>query len=245
MKKVSACLITKDEEKNIETCLKNLPKNIDEIVIVDGFSKDRTVKIAKKFGARVFQRKFSGSYSDERNFCISLARNDWILVKDADEIFEPKLIGELEKIIKKGGEKYVMYCSARKLFINGRFFFKYKHYPNFKPVLFDRRYCFFFGCVHETLIVNGRKKFIPYNIFHYHDTSRNVWTTPRYKKLNKIRKSNVYAKKTNSIKRFLESLSNAWFCFKSIFIDLKFYKTWRGWKYSFGYILHLAKREGY
>ena len=99
MKKVSVCLITKNEEKNIKKCLDNLPRNIDEILIVDSFSKDKTVKIAKRFGARIFQRKFSGSYADERNFCMSMARNNWVLFKDADEIFEPELIKKLEKII--------------------------------------------------------------------------------------------------------------------------------------------------
>jgi glycosyltransferase involved in cell wall biosynthesis len=245
MKKISVCLITKNEEKNIEKCLKNLPKNIDEIVIVDGFSKDNTVKISKKFGARIFQRKFSGSYANERNFCTSMARNDWILFKDGDEIFDSKLIKALEEIIRSHDEKYVMYCSARKTFRNGKFIFQYYSYPNFKPVLFNKKFCFFFGNVHETLIVNGKKKFIPYNIMHYHDTARDAWTLRRYKRLNKIRKSNIYASRINRANRYFERMSNVWFCFKSVFIDLKFYRTWTGWKYSFGYILHLARKRGY
>jgi glycosyltransferase involved in cell wall biosynthesis len=245
MKKVSACLITKNEGKNIEKCLQNLPKNIDEIVIVDGFSKDNTVKIAKKFSARIFQRKFSGSYAKERNFCTSMSTNDWILFKDGDEILDSKLIKELEKIIGSDDEKYAMYCSARKTFRNGKFVFQYYSYPNFKPVLFNKRFCFFFGSVHETLIVNGKKKFIPYNIMHYLDTTKYAWIASRYKRLNKVRKSNIYARGGSSIKRFYDSMSNVWFCFKSIFVDLKFYKTWTGWKYSFGYILHLARKKVY
>src|SRR3989338_8066354 len=98
--KVSACLIVKNVERNLERVLKSLPSNIDEIVILDGFSNDKTIQIAKKFNSHIFQRKFSGNYADERNYCISKAKNDWILMLDGDEIVSNELKRHLEALIR-------------------------------------------------------------------------------------------------------------------------------------------------
>ncbi len=236
--KVSVCLMVKNVERHLERVLRSLPSNIDEIVILDGFSTDKTVKIAKKFRARVFQRKFSGSYADERNYCISKASNDWILMVDGDEIITSDLKASLEKIISSGKTNCSMYCVPRKTFTGTKFRYVYYSYPNFKPILFDRRAAYYFGVIHETLIVNGNKKFLPQHLVHYHDNTRNWWTVTRYAKLNKMRRKNREVLKHSVFGR----VSNAWFYFKSIFFDLKFYRSVEGWKYSFGYIFHLISK---
>ena len=235
--RVSACLIIRNEEKNIEKCLSSLPKNIDEIVIVDGFSKDKTVRIAKRFKARIFQRKFSGSYSNERNYCSSLAKNDWILTLDADEVLDPKLRSALENIISGKESSYAMYCSARKTIRAGKFIFAYYSYPNFKPVLFNRKKCQYVGAVHEILTVDGKRKFIPYNIMHHKTRAKN--TGPMQVRYNKLAKKTKY--KIN--RSIVASAGNAWFIFKSMFFDLGFYKSVTGWKYTFGYLYYLYKKR--
>ena len=139
--KPSACLIVKNVERNLERVLKSLPSNIDEIVILDGFSKDKTVSIAKRFGARIFRRRFSGSYAEERNYCISKARNDWILMIDGDEIIGNELKTSLEKLISSDVTKNVMYCVPRKTFTGTKFRYKYFSYHSLSSSLFWRLSC--------------------------------------------------------------------------------------------------------
>jgi glycosyltransferase involved in cell wall biosynthesis len=65
---ISACILTKDEEETIEKCLQNIAPYVDEIVIVDGFSEDRTVEVARRYTDKIFQKDFSGSFAVERNY---------------------------------------------------------------------------------------------------------------------------------------------------------------------------------
>lgn len=82
---LSLCMIVKDEEKYIESCLKSVKEYVDEIIIVDTGSTDKTVEICKSLGAQVFTFSWNGSFSDARNYGLELATGDWILWLDADE----------------------------------------------------------------------------------------------------------------------------------------------------------------
>jgi len=84
---LSACLIVRNEERNLERCLKSIEKLVDEIVVVDTGSTDRTVAIAKHFGARVHHHEWQHDFSLHRNQAISYAKGRWIMVIDADEEF--------------------------------------------------------------------------------------------------------------------------------------------------------------
>jgi len=233
--KVSACVMTKNEGKILPRCLSSLPKNIDEIVLLDHFSTDRTVKTAKKFGCRVFKKKYVDS-AYERNYCASLARNNWVLFIDADEILGTELKRFSERMLSRGiNNKYAMYCIPRKTFRKGKFIKEYYSYPNFKPFIFDKTKCKFVGKTHETLIVDGKKKFIPYDLLHIKDSMKNPGhVQARY---NRLSKKTRYVFDISITQR----ISNVWFVFRSMFFDLGFYKSLEGWKYTFGYILHLYK----
>ena len=98
MPKISAIIITKNEELFIEECLRSLIHVADEIIVVDSFSVDSTEEICKKYKVRFVQRAFSG-YMDQKNYAVSLASNKYILSLDADEA----LSGELRNSIL--GEK--------------------------------------------------------------------------------------------------------------------------------------------
>lgn len=82
---LSACLMVRDEEHNIGRCLQSLKGIVDEVVLVDTGSIDRTVEIAKEYGARVYQHPWQNDFSLHRNQSISYAKGDWILIVDADE----------------------------------------------------------------------------------------------------------------------------------------------------------------
>ncbi|MDD2679507.1 MAG: glycosyltransferase family 2 protein [Candidatus Omnitrophica bacterium] len=82
---ISACMMVKNEEKNLERCLNSVKLLADEIVIVDTGSTDNTIEIAKKFNARIYEHPWANDFSLHRNQSISYAKGKWILIIDADE----------------------------------------------------------------------------------------------------------------------------------------------------------------
>ena len=95
--KLSAVIITYNEERNIERCLTSLQDVADEIVVIDSFSKDRTEEICKSFGVTFIQNPFEG-HIQQKNFAIQSATNDWILSLDADEALTPELQENIVKV---------------------------------------------------------------------------------------------------------------------------------------------------
>ena len=99
-KKISVVINTFNEEKNIERAIKSVDW-ADEIVVCDMYSDDKTVEIAKKMGAKVIFHKREGFVEPARNFAISKASNEWILVLDADEVIPSSLSVKLKELVKK------------------------------------------------------------------------------------------------------------------------------------------------
>ncbi|MGI8419342.1 MAG: glycosyltransferase family 2 protein [Candidatus Levyibacteriota bacterium] len=81
---ISAIVLTRNEEKNIEACLDSLSW-CDERIVIDDYSEDKTVDIAKKKGAKVFHHTLQNDFAQQRNFALTKANGDWILFVDADE----------------------------------------------------------------------------------------------------------------------------------------------------------------
>ena len=94
---ISACLITRDESKNLVKCLDSLKGVVDEIIVVDTGSKDDTVKIAKKYGAILGTFEWINDFSAARNHALSLATGEWALWIDADEQLDPTCADEFPK----------------------------------------------------------------------------------------------------------------------------------------------------
>lgn len=85
----SICMIVKDEEKNIGCCLQKLSYLNVEIVVVDTGSADATREIAKKYTEHVYDYTCQDNFADAKNFAISKASNEFVMVVDADEFLEP------------------------------------------------------------------------------------------------------------------------------------------------------------
>jgi tetratricopeptide (TPR) repeat protein len=83
---ISLCMIVRDEEAMLGRCLEAAAPAVDEIIVVDTGSVDRTIQIAKSFGARVIERPWTGSFSEARNASFDAATSDWIIYLDADEV---------------------------------------------------------------------------------------------------------------------------------------------------------------
>ncbi|MDD0852564.1 glycosyltransferase family 2 protein [Halobacteriovorax sp. GB3] len=97
MVKISAAIITFNEEKNIERCIKSLIDVVDEIVVVDSFSTDRTEEICKKYDVTFIQNPFAG-HIQQKNFALEKATYDHVLSLDADEALDETLKGEILKV---------------------------------------------------------------------------------------------------------------------------------------------------
>ena len=100
--KISFCLITKDEQVNIERCLKSLNeiKN-KQIIVVDTGSTDNTIKIAKSFGAEIHHHEWNNDFSDARNRSLEYARGDWVMFLDADEELSSDAVQTLKEDMSK------------------------------------------------------------------------------------------------------------------------------------------------
>ena len=162
--KISAVVITKNEERNIKRCLESL-KWVDEVVIVDGLSTDKTVEIAKSYGAKIVEHKFEGDFGLERNIGNDNATSDWILALDADEAIPDNTRKEIENILEKESEfdaynvPRLQYFLGKSLIHGGR----YHSIVNF----FRRGKVKFEGKVHHLVLVNGKTGELKEPIEHY------------------------------------------------------------------------------
>ncbi|MBI2659721.1 tetratricopeptide repeat protein [Candidatus Woesearchaeota archaeon] len=113
---ISLCMITKNEEKWLEQCLNSVKDIVDEIIIIDTGSTDKTKEIAKEFNAKIHDFKWSDDFSAARNESIKYATKDWILVLDADETLDKDGIKAIKDLIKDKA--------------NGAFLFLQKNYTD-------------------------------------------------------------------------------------------------------------------
>lgn len=97
---VAVIVVTLNEEKNITRCLESVRKWASEIIVVDSGSTDKTVEIARQFGAKLYFRKFD-SFGDQKNFASGKAKAEWIFSLDADEIAPAKLGREVISAVKQ------------------------------------------------------------------------------------------------------------------------------------------------
>ncbi|MBY0516454.1 MAG: glycosyltransferase family 2 protein [Bacteriovoracaceae bacterium] len=102
--KISLVVITKNEEANIASCIQSCPF-VDEVIVVDSGSSDRTEEICKSLGAKFIFNAWPG-YGKQKQFAIEQARNNWILSLDADEYLTPELSEEISRALEFNKEAY-------------------------------------------------------------------------------------------------------------------------------------------
>lgn len=178
--KISAAIITFNEEKNIARALESL-RCCDEIVVVDSGSTDRTVELATKLGARVLDSTWRG-YAGQKNYATACCEHDWILSLDADEALSEALEAEIWQI-KKNGPEFDAYTMPRLAQYLGRWILHSGWYPDRKVRLYDRRLAKWVGdYVHESVIVEGRIGHLNTNILHFtcSSLSEHLRTLDRY-----------------------------------------------------------------
>lgn len=154
MTKISACIISFNEEDKIEACLKSLDGVADEIIIVDSLSDDRTKEIAKKFTDKIYDQKFLG-HVEQKNLAVEKTSHDWILSLDCDE----RLTDELKESIlnvKDNLDAADAYRVARRTFYVYRWL-NHCWYPDYKTRLFNKDSAQWAGInPHDHLKVDGK-----------------------------------------------------------------------------------------
>src|SRR5712691_6782834 len=162
---VSVVVPTLDEEVNLPECLRSLAWS-DDIFVVDSFSRDRTVEIAREHGAQVVQHVFE-SYSRQKNWARDTLpfRHAWVLIVDADERVPPDLSCEIENAVHDG------HCDG--YYLNRRFIFLgqwIRHagwYPSWNLRLFRHRLGRYDDRdVHEHVVLDGSVGYLRHDLLH-------------------------------------------------------------------------------
>jgi len=165
---ISVVLATYNEEENIAACLDSIKDIADEIVVVDGSSKDKTVEIAKKFGARVKITTNKPIFHINKQMAIDMTTKDWILQLDVDERVSEELKKEIQLTINNTQLTLNGYWIPRKNWFLGRFLLKGGQYPDYTLRLYKR------GKgrlpqrdVHEQAEVDGEVGYLDEALLHY------------------------------------------------------------------------------
>ena len=166
-KAISAFVITRNEERNIAHCLGSLTW-VDDLVVVDSYSDDSTVEIARRYTDRVIQHEFIG-YGAQTRYACEQTTSPWVMWLDADERITPEAADEVRGIFEQTGElPHKGYAFPRKTFFMDRWIMHSGWYPQHKVRLFHRD----FGTIegeepHPSVALRGPVAKLKGNILHY------------------------------------------------------------------------------
>ncbi len=188
--KISVCITACNEESNIRRCLESA-KWADEIVVVDSFSKDNTVKICREYTDRVYQHEWLG-YIGQKNMIKDLATGPWILFLDADEEVSPGLRDEIQREFTNGSaDDFAGFEFPRLVRYLGQWITHGDWYPDIKLRLFrkDKGECGGYE-PHDRTMVRGRVKRLENPLYHYtyNDIKHQMATLNRFTTISAIGK---------------------------------------------------------
>ena len=178
---ISVFIITKNEEKYIEKTLQSII-NMDEVIIVDSGSTDKTLSIAESFdNIKIYHHEWQG-YAKQKQYAMSLCKNEWVLNLDGDEELTEDIIHEFKKIIKNNHADSVRFW-RNDIFI-GKPLSSFSKKPN-NHRLYKKSKAFFDDSryAHESATVSGKEIFINQTFNHYGYSSISIRTN----------KNNIYS----------------------------------------------------
>ncbi|MEK7312602.1 MAG: glycosyltransferase family 2 protein [Chloroflexota bacterium] len=180
--KLSAVVLTLNEEKHLPDCLASLHW-ADEIVVFDSFSTDRTEQIAREHNARFIQRPFA-NYAAQRNAALDSLDADWVFFVDADERIPPALADEVRAVTERPGP--VGWWAPRHNYIFGKLTLQAGWYPDYQLRLLQRTRARFDPDrhVHELVTLEGAEGFLQNPLIHL-----NYETAPEF-----IKKQHAYTR---------------------------------------------------
>lgn len=151
--KISACFIAKNEEKNIVRALESIKQQVDELILVDTGSEDKTVDIFHDYGGKVYYQPWNNDFSSPRNFSLLHATGDWIILLDADEYFSLDTADNLRKVIEENSQQDALMINITNINVDdGRVkdsFYNLRAVRNQQGIGYS-------GKIHEQLLFDGR-----------------------------------------------------------------------------------------
>jgi len=163
---ISAIILTKNEGKNLGECIRALTF-CEEIIVIDDYSSDKTVEIARGLGAKVFQRSLDGNFAAQRNFGLEKATNKWVLFIDADERVSHELKEEMEKEVPAPNNSHLGYFLKRDDYFFGKKL-KFGETASVSLLRLARKSAGkWMRSVHEVWEVQGRTKTLKNPLEHY------------------------------------------------------------------------------
>lgn len=224
---LSIVIITLNEERNIVRCLKSLTfKKRPEVLVVDAESRDRTVAMARKLGAKVLTRRWKG-YADQKNWAFGKVHGDWILSLDADEELTPDLVYEIEAVMTEAPKELDGFFIKRRAFFLGKWICHCGWWPDAQLRLIRRgRGKFSDRPVHEGLEVKGATSVLkmPMNHYTYDSIAQYLQKMDRYSDLFV---QSASAKKRNFWLAYL-LFQPSWVFLRMYLFKLGFLDGWRG-----------------
>lgn len=168
--KLSVAIATHNEEKNLGACLASISAWVDEIVLVDGGSTDRTLAIARKYKARIIRTDNPPIFHINKQKALDACRGEWVLQLDADEVVSSQLREEILNIITSS--QYSGYYIPRKNYFLGHWMRKGGQFPDYVIRLFKRNNGRF-PClsVHEQIEIDGNVGYVKNLLNHYSSTT--------------------------------------------------------------------------
>lgn len=161
---LSAVVLASNSEKKIEACLRSLVGWADEVIVVDGQSKDKTAQIAQQYGATVYSHAFLGSFAAERNFGTDKAKSDWVLQMDSDEVVTVEFKKKCDEILPV--TEHAAFKFLRKNNFLGHTF-EHGGWHHWSQHLFRRTRARYEGRVHEHMNVQGTVGNIDADMLHF------------------------------------------------------------------------------
>jgi glycosyltransferase involved in cell wall biosynthesis len=212
MIKISAAIITLNEEINIKRCLDSLQGIVDEIIVVDSYSSDKTEEICAKYDVKFIKQKFLG-HIEQKNFALDQTSHEIVLSLDADEAIDEKLKSEILKV--KSNFSADAYYFNRLTNYNGHWVRHCGWYPDKKLRLFKKSKCRWSGMNPHDIIeldTGATQKYLKGDLLHYsynsisdHVNQTNKFTTIAAKAaFSKGKRSNIFKIITRPILKFLK-----------------------------------------
>jgi len=165
MPELSVAIVTLNEEATLARTLASVAW-AEEIVVVDSGSTDRTIEIARSYGARVIEREWPG-FAVQKNFAITQCTGTWILSLDADEELTPELQQQIQALLASNPPSDAFYLKRRNYFL-GRWIKHGGFYPDAKLRLFRRGAAKFAErAVHETIAFDGKAGTLDFDLIHH------------------------------------------------------------------------------
>lgn len=163
---LSVTIITLNEEGNLKECLESVKQLSAEVILVDSGSSDKTVEIAKNYGAKVFHRIFD-NFANQKNYAMSQANGKWIFSIDADERVTQTLANEIKKVTQEN--IFYGFLIPRKNYILGKEIRYSRWNPDTHVWLWKKECGKWVGIVHEEVVVGGHVGQLKEAKIHYQD----------------------------------------------------------------------------